>query len=401
MTSGRVEHMLLRNKQFNQKKPLNLIYKRSGIYLISIVILFVSIGILTTIKPAYRFSSQTITQWTSDIDSSTFLYLLGMENRAFEKAFPEGHQLPKLSTTLFQIATSLKPNDPRSLLGNELPGFSIFDSHMLIAGEGTNYTNFPIESSPPLEEVLKEREAIVDKDEEADEIEIEEKDAKDRPTTGERNVVFIYNSHNRESFFPHLPGVTDPDLAQHKEVNITKVSDRLAKSLEANGIGANVDETDIMVELNKKGWGYSQSYKASRDVVKAALATNNDLQFAFDLHRDAIPRNKTTKEIHGKPYARIMIVVGEEYESYKKNLELAFELHGLMEEKYPGLSRGILPKKGKGTNGVFNQDLSKNALLFEFGGVGNNLEELYRSADALAEVFSEFYWDAEKVDANP
>lgn len=392
--------MLLRNKQFNQKKPLTLFYKRSGIYLISMVVLFVSIGILTTIKPAYRFSSQTITQWTSDIDSSTFLYLLGMENRAFKMALPEDHQLPKLSTTFFRLATSLKPNDPRSLLGNELPGFSTFDSHMLIAGEGTNYTNFPIESSPPLEEVLKDREAIVDKNE-AEEIETGEKDAKDTPTTGERDVVFIYNSHNRESFFPHLPGVTDPNLAQHKEVNITKVSDRLSKSLEANGIGTSVDETDIMVELNKKGWDYSQSYTASRDVVKAALATNKDLQFAFDLHRDSIPRNKTTKEIHGKPYARIMIVVGEEYESYKKNLDLAVELHGLLEEKYPGLSRGVYPKRGKLTNGVFNQDLSENALLFEFGGVGNNLEELYRSADALAEVFSEFYWDAEKVDANP
>lgn len=392
--------MLLRNKQFNQKKPLTLFYKRSGIYLISMVVLFVSIGILTTIKPAYRFSSQTITHWTNDIDSSTFLYLLGMENRAFKMALPEDHQLPKLSTTFFQIATNLKPNDPRSLLGNELPGFSIFDSHMLIAGEGTNYTNFPIESSPPLEEVLKDRVAIMDKDKEKEE-KIEIKDKKETPTTGDRDVVFIYNTHNRESFLPHLPGVTDPNSAQHKEVNITKVSDRLAKSLEANGIGTRVDHTDIMSELNKKGMKYPQSYIASRDVVKDAMATNNDLQFSFDLHRDSIPRNKTTKEIKGKPYARIMIVVGEEYESYKKNMKLAAELHDLLEEKYPGLSRGVYPKKGKGTNGVFNQDLSENALLFEFGGVENNLEELYRSADALAEVFSEFYWDAEKVDAKP
>lgn len=392
--------MLLGNKH-NRNRPVNPFYKRSGIYLISIVVLFVSIGFLTTVKPAYRFSSQAITKWTSDIDSSTFLYLIGLENRAFKQAFPEDKQLPKLSTTIFKIATNLKPNDPRSLLGNEIPGFSTYDSQMIIAGEGTNYTNLPVESSPPLEDVLKEREAVEDEDNAADKEDSKDtKKNKDMPTTGDRDVVFIYNSHSRESFLPHLPGVTDPDEAHHKEVNITKVSDRLAKTLKANGIGTNVDHTDIMNVLNEKGWGYGKSYEASREVVKDALATNKEIQYAFDLHRDSIGRENTTKEIDGKDYAKIMIVVGEDYDSYEKNLELATEVHYLLDEKYPGLSRGVYPKKGAGTNGIFNQDLTENGLLFEMGGVGNKLEELYRSADALAEVFSELYWDAEKVDAD-
>lgn len=388
---------MLLGKKHNRNRKVNPFYKRSGIYLISIVVLFVSIGLLTTVKPAYRFSSQAITKWTSDIDSSTFLYLIGMENRAFKQAFPEDKQLPKLSTTIFQIATSLKPNDPRSLLGNEIPGFSKFDSHLLIAGEGSDYTNLPVESSPPLEDVLKDREAVVEKEDEKKDTKKKEK--KDTPTTGNREVVFIYNSHSRESFLPHLPGVTDPDEAHHKEVNVTKVSDRLAKTLKANGIGTNVNHTDIMNLLNEKGWDYSQSYKASREVVEDAMATNKEIQYAFDLHRDSISRDQTTKEIDGKDYARIMIVVGEDYDDYEKNLELATELHYLLEEAYPGLSRGVYPKKGAGTNGVFNQDLTENGLLFEIGGVDNNLDELYRSADALGEIFSEFYWDAEKVDA--
>lgn len=91
-------------------------------------------------------------------------------------------------------------------------------------------------------------------------------------------------------------------------------------------------------------------------------------------------------------------VIGGDNENYEKNLEFASRLHKLMQEKYPGLSRGVLPpKKGAGTDGVFNQDLHENALTVEIGGIDNNLEELYRSADALAEVFSELYWDAEKV----
>ena len=36
-------------------------------------------------------------------------------------------------------------------------------------------------------------------------------------------------------------------------------------------------------------------------------------------------------------------------------------------------------------------------MLFEIGGVDNTLDELYRSAEALADVYSEIYWQAEKV----
>ncbi|PAV29009.1 stage II sporulation protein P [Virgibacillus profundi] len=390
--------MLLRNMQ--GKKRIGPFYKKSAIYIISMIILFLLIGILTTIKPAYRFSSDTIAAWTSDIDSSIFLYLLGMENKAFEYAYPEDNALPDLSNTLFQIATSIKPNDPRSLLGNELPGFSIFDSRILIAGEGTNYTNLPFESSPPLEEVLKEREAVVKEEPDKEET-VGEENLEIAQTTGERDVVFIYNTHNRESFLPHLPGVSDPNSAHHKEVNITNVSDRLEKSLEANGIGTNVDDTDVMNILNEKGWLFGQAYKASRDVVKEAFNANKNIQFVFDLHRDSVSREHTTKEINGESYAKIMIVVGLEHPEHEKNLKLASELHDLMQEKYPGLSRGVYPKQGPGMDGVYNQDLSENSLVLEFGGVENNLEELYRSADAFADVFSELYWDAEKVDANP
>lgn|SRR5699024_3111415 len=355
---------------------------------------------LTTVSPSYRLSSTKLTDWTSEVDSATFLYLMGLESSIFQEAYPKDRDVPELSLTLFQIITSIKPEDPRSLFGNEVPGFSIFDQHILIAGEGTNYTNLPIESSPPLDEVLKDREAIDGGDENREEEKPIDKEKKATNTTGDRQVVFIYNSHNRESFLPHLPDVTDPDQAHHPEVNITKVSDRLAKSLEENGIGTIVDDTDIMSMLNERSWGYGESYKASKEVVEEAFAMNEQIQYVFDLHRDSIRGDVTTKEINGKPYARIMIVVGAKHENYEKNLEYATQLHYLLEEKYPGLSRGVYPKKGAGSNGVYNQDISENALLLEMGGVDNHLDELYRSADALAEVFSDFYWDAEKVNVN-
>lgn len=388
--------MFSKQAGYRVRKRITPFYKKSGIYLISIILLFIFIGLLTTIKPAYRFSSHVISDWTSNVDSSTFLYLLSMENRAFQQAYPVDKSLPKLSTTFFQVATNIKIHDQRSLLGNELPGFATFDNQTIIVGEDTDYMNLSIESSPPLEEVLKEREAVSDESSE----DVEPKNQQENPTTGDRDVVFLYNTHNRESFLPHLPDITDPNQAHHGEVNITKVSERLAKSLESYGIGASVDQTDIMSVLNDNGWGYGRSYEASREVATEALATNKDIQYIFDVHRDSARKDATTKEIDGESYAKVLFVVGAEYASYEKNLAIATELHGLINEKYPGLSRRVITKEGSGNNGVYNQDLLENSLLIEFGGVDNTLEELYRTADAVAEVFSEFYWDAEKVDTN-
>lgn len=380
------------NREPYNGKKINPFYKKSGIYIISMVSLFVFIGLLTTIKPAYRFSSEAITSWTSDIDSATFLYLMGMENRSFRDAYPKDKQLPKLSSTFFHIFTNVKPDDPVTLLGREIPGFSSFENRIVIAGEGTDYSTLSIESSPPLEDVLEDRQATLE-DTEEEEIAEDHSDL----STGDKDVVFIYNTHNRESFLPHLPDVTDPNKAHHGEVNITKVSDRLAKVLEANGIGVQVDTTDHMNVLNEKGWGYGRSYEASREMVQETMTNNNDIQYIFDLHRDSVGRDTSTIDIDGKSYAKILMVVGKEYDSYEKNLSLATEFHYLINEMYPGLSRGVITKEGAGTNGVFNQDLSDRAMLLELGGYDNTLEELYRTIDIVGDIFSDYYWDAEKV----
>lgn len=366
------------------------------IYILLVLLLLLSISFITTISTEERFSLRKLTNWTEKIESSTFLYLIGMENKAYQKAFPKEMTTPEFSSVLFQIATSIKPSDPRSLLGNEIPGFTIFDSDTLMAGEDSSHISETVESPPPLEEMLKDRKAVYEED-------TEEKSDYDKSnhknTTGDKEVVFIYNSHNRESFLPHLPDIDDPNKAYHKEVNITKVSDRLATNLKELGIGTQVDKTDHMTVLNEKGWGYGRSYEASRSAVMEAFATSDDIQYVIDLHRDSVSKDKTTVEIDGQTYARIMLVVGAEHSNYKKNLELANKLHQQLEEKYPGITRGdgAYTKEGARTNGVFNQDLSENSLLIEMGGLENNIEDLYRTADILAEVFSELYWDAEKV----
>lgn len=175
---------------------------------------------------------------------------------------------------------------------------------------------------------------------------------------------------------------------------------KLKEQLEDRGIGTIVDKTDVQTLLIQKGWKYPQSYQESREVIQTAMNKNRDLNYLIDIHRDSRRKKDTTITINGQSYAKIAFVIGGNNPNYEKNAKLAKQLDKLLQEKYKGLSRGVLKKEGSLTNGKFNQDLSSNAILIEVGGVDNTFEEMYRTTAALADVFSEYYWQAEQVDGN-
>lgn len=385
----------------NMVVTLNGTSIKKGIVVSFIVLLmtFLLSGVLTSLKPEYRLTSSSINDLTKNIDSEAFLQLLGAENRFFISALPEETEPIKLSSILFKVTTSINPDDPRSLLGRELPGFSLYDSEIVVAGSGTDYTNMPFESPPPTEVLEQEREASIDKNEIVNPTN-EEPKTPPTLTTGDKNVVYIYNTHNTESYLPLLDGETNPNRAIHSKANITIVSELLGKALENEGIGSQIETTDIQANLKQKGWNYAKSYTASRPLVESAMASNRNLDYIIDIHRDSQRKGITTININNKSYAKIAFVIGGDNPTADKNEKLAKELHALLEKKYPGLSRGIFKQGGKGKNGVYNQDLSNNALLLEFGGVDNNLDELKNSVSAVSDVFSEYYWQAEKVNGN-
>ncbi|RCW65314.1 stage II sporulation protein P [Saliterribacillus persicus] len=384
-----MRHRPIRSMQFTFKNTL----RKGSIYIIFVVVVFLLIGALTSIAPSYRFSSSFLQNWTKHIDGVSFIHLFEMESKVYKHALPVDYPNIDIWETAFEATTAIRPNDARSFFGREIPGFKSYDRQILIAGEGTDYTNLSAESSPSLDIVVEKREATVPEEE------IEEvKPNENQKTTGNRKVVLLYNTHNRESFLPYLKDSNDPNEAFHPEVNITKVSDQLAKSLEAQGVGTQVDKTDFGQILVDKNWNYStHSYPASKEVVEAVLQSNKEIQYIFDLHRDSMRKDITTKEINNESYAKLMFVIGGNNPNFEKNYQLASELHNRLEEKYPGLSRGVEKYSGEGRNGVYNQDLSDNALTIEFGGVDNTMEELNRTSQALAEVFSDYYWNAEKV----
>jgi stage II sporulation protein P len=94
-------------------------------------------------------------------------------------------------------------------------------------------------------------------------------------------------------------------------------------------------------------------------------------------------------DIDGTSYARISIIIGEANPNYSANLYLAKKVKTELDKKHPDLVRGIVGKTKLTGNGIYNQDLSKNAILIEIGGVDNNLQEITRSSKAFGEALAQ------------
>ncbi|EDL63717.1 stage II sporulation protein P [Bacillus sp. SG-1] len=376
---------------------LSTIVKGILVFVFGLLSIFSLSGILTSLKPEYRITSSSVNHAAEHVSGALLYNVFSMENRAFKGASPVDVELPSVSNLLLRMATNVSFEDPRSFLGRELPGFSIFDGEILVAGEGTDFTNMPFESVPPAEALNPENEARLQN---TDKIENPSSGVAPNTnglTTGDKKTVYLYFTHTRESYLPYLKDENNPDRAHHSQINVTKVGDKLKEELENRGIGTMIDKTDFIDSLSKKGLDYWYAYQESRPAAQAAMADNKDLIYLIDIHRDSLRKDVTTATIKGQPYAKLAFVVGAEHPNYEKNLKLATELHNQLEENYKGISRGVFVKKGSGTNGKFNQDLTANSLLVEFGGVDNTFEELNRSSAALADVFAEYYWQADKV----
>ncbi|UOY92778.1 stage II sporulation protein P [Ectobacillus sp. JY-23] len=377
--------------------------KRSYFYVqktrVSKLFLFILVAIISTflctsmmVTSLKHAKSTYLHSFLGELSMNGYMYAFGMENHYFTQEYRSLNKEFSLSSLFLSTVTNIRFDDVRSLIGTELPGFTKYDTEILIAGEGTNYSNLPIESSVPLEELTKERKGEAVPPAEA---------PKQKPpsSTGSKKVVFIYHSHSWESYLPMLNLTNDPNAnkASSSVSNISIFGDRLREQLEGYGIGTTNDKTDIGKLLISKGLNSNSSYKVSRQVVQTAMTSNKDLQYFFDIHRDSARKPVTTKQLNGKSYAKFYFIIGAGNKNYTQNEKLALALHEQIEKKYPGLSRGVGRKDFRTGNGIYNQDLSGQAILIELGGVDNTVEELNRSIDVLAEVFSEYFWQAERV----
>jgi stage II sporulation protein P len=171
--------------------------------------------------------------------------------------------------------------------------------------------------------------------------------------------------------------------------NITLVGKYLADRLAKMGIGSVASHVP---------YSYRGAYNSSRKTVTKAMKKYDNLTYLIDIHRDSQRRKVTTINIKGKPHARLAFVVGGASKHYGDNLKLARSLYKEINKIAPGLVRGVFIKpKTRGTNGEYNQSLSKGSLLVEIGGIDNNFQEVYRSTDILAKVLRDRITDAVPV----
>ncbi|MBT2669165.1 stage II sporulation protein P [Bacillus sp. ISL-4] len=324
--------------------------------------------------------------------NQVLILALNSENHYFYQK--QSMNSPSLFKLSFESMTNFKINDTRTLLGRELPGLSIYNTEIAVAGKGTNITNLPVESGPPLDIYLKDREIAEENLKEPEE------DGKHEDAINPKEkAVYIYHSHSWEAFLPFIKGATTPNeaVSSDQRANVIAVGDLLSHELINKGIGVEHNTENMAANLKNKKLDYRSSYNLSRKDVQEAMGSNDKLKILIDIHRDSQRKAVTTTTIQGKEYARLFFIVGKEHKNFEKNLEYAKEINKKFEEKYPGLSRGVFIKGKDEGNGIYNQDISDKSLLVEFGGVDNNLTELSNTIKAFAEVFSDNYWDAEEV----
>ena len=344
----------------------------------SIAFMFICIALLTLSHVHKFLFIDNIHGALGSIKAETYLELMGWENPYYNKELPDEYVHIHFSQMMLQTVTNINFRDERSLLGNELPGFSIFDTKIIIAGEGTNYTNVPIESPPPPDYVIKEH---------------EKRDTSPSKQLATHPQVFFYNTHSWESYLPLLgkAGAKNVNLAstQDQSKNVHLVDQLIIDGLANSGVEA-VQDKNIVTD-------YNAAYSISRKFIKAAIVSKNHYQLFLDIHRDSLRKENTTTMLKGKNYARVSFIVGAANPDAEKNKTIAQDIHNKLTKSYPGVSKGVFEKTRSEGNGVYNQDLSSHALLIEVGGVDNTLEELRRTANALANVISEYVKQADKV----
>ena len=200
----------------------------------------------------------------------------------------------------------------------------------------------------------------------------------------EKPKIYIYNSHQGETYSKKY-------LEEYNITpNVLMASKMLSEKLNNLNINTIVEENDILEYMNNNNLDHSGSYIASRHFLEKTINKYNSIELYIDLHRDAISHDLSYVNVNGLDCAKILFVIGLEYDTYLNNLSVVEKINNIINAKYPGLSRGIMKKQGYGVNGVYNQDLKSNVILIEIGGHENNIDEVNNTLDLVSLAIKEY-----------
>lgn len=181
-----------------------------------------------------------------------------------------------------------------------------------------------------------------------------------------RHVV-LYTTHTDESYVPVSGTASQPGAG-----DVYSVAATLGAALQKSGVS-------VSQSLNAHDPHDINAYSRSRRTMVQLLKQQPDA--AFDIHRDSAPGEAYVTRVNGLEVGRVMIVVGRANPNLNTNLDFAMEIKQACDTLYPGLMRGIFIGRGD-----YNQDLYPTALIFEMGSQDTPLDDVYKSANCLADV---------------
>lgn len=206
---------------------------------------------------------------------------------------------------------------------------------------------------------------------------------KENKVVDKKPLVYLYNSHQGEeyAFSDYVEFSVHPTVMMNNYI--------LEDFFNKNNFFSFVEEKSIKDILSQNNWKYSESYRASRLLLEDVIVNYPSLKYFIDIHRDSLDKSHTTITIGDKDYASLLFIVGLENPNYQENLSFTEKINSIIQERYPGLSKGIYKKSGPGVNGVYNQDFSPNTILIEIGGYQNTTSEVLNSTLAFGNCFLE------------
>lgn len=263
--------------------------------------------------------------------------------------------------TAMRGVTTVDLREPRSFFDSQL---ALFNAVKPVSAEPefmpeivTDKTKVPEKISPDSEQI----DLVVPKSK------------KDKPLVG------IYCTHNAESYAASQ-GV---DRLEGKNGGVFSVAEHLKDTLKNKyGIGVVLSETIHDYPDWKK------SYANSLVTLEQMKKDYPSIKVFIDVHRDALPsRKNAVVTINQKQVARIMFIAGSDtrlpHPNWRDNWHYVKNIADVMEEKYPGLSKGVRVQDGR-----YNQHASPHAILTEIGATTNTLAEAKGAAEMLADVLN-------------
>lgn len=215
------------------------------------------------------------------------------------------------------------------------------------------------------------------------------------PSLNPFEVLFVF-THSHETYKPFVEDENGKISVYDNRTNLYSMQQTMEDYFRLNGLTAKTLDVDVMTVMKQNNQAFYMAYKAVRPYLVKELK-QNEYDLILDIHRDSTPASKTTVKHNNVQYAKVAFVIGAENPNYKFNLANSKTLSNSLNQIVPNISRGVIEKKGEGVDGIYNQDLAKQMLLIEIGGIDNTEDEVYRTVAVLAQAISKAFVNQQQI----